>query len=322
MIGNISRIKNFREAVNYLLKKEKQAIIIDTNLSGSNKLELIKELHCCSDLAKYRKRRGRKMEYPGRHLSIGFAESDGLIAEQKLQQIGREIIQGLGYSKNQYLIVKHLRTDPGNLEKHQHDHFHILINSLNWQERKQTQGVDKFEKIKLEKILRELEIKHQLESIESSHVKRYRGNSRQYYLYQQQAKNQEGEIKRIKKIEIQQNIEVQLKNSPELTDFLNNLKTLGIECKFWENRKEIPESEALIKDNAGISFGYQGYQFAGYQLGKDTTLPKLKKLYEREVRVASPEELPQTWSKLPDWSQSNHQEDFITSKNPEKGWEL
>ncbi len=82
---------------------------------------------------------------------ISFASTDGVVKDELKANIAREIVSGLGYTNNQYVVVVHSRDDPGHHWVHNHDHIHIAVNMVNLEGERVN---DWRSRRKLEKILR------------------------------------------------------------------------------------------------------------------------------------------------------------------------
>ena len=106
MIGNISTGSCFKGLVNYLLDPTKQPQVIDTNLTGDRD-EMIWELDRCAE-------QNSRCKKPVKHISIGFALEDGKILDQTIYGIVDRVLEDLGYSSNQYLVVRHGNIDEVN----------------------------------------------------------------------------------------------------------------------------------------------------------------------------------------------------------------
>ncbi len=163
MIGNINTGSDFRGLVNYLLDSSKTPQIDDTNLAGSDCNTMTWELDTCANQRQSTKK-------PVKHISVGFAPDDGQVNSKTVEEIAIAITNGLGYDDNQYLVVRHGRVDPKHDRAHEHDHFHILINAIDFEGKRVG---DRYDKKKLENILRQQEIEHNLTIIASSEQRRY-----------------------------------------------------------------------------------------------------------------------------------------------------
>ena len=204
---------------------------------------------------------------PVKHISIGFAPDDGLLSSETIEEIANAVINGLGYDNNQYLVVRHDRVDPNHDRTHEHDHFHILVNAINFDGQRVTDG---FDKTRLEKILRQQEIKHNLAVIPSSNQHQYKASSTGQIQRMMREIDEYQSGKRTKKptapymIKIQSGIDLASHDRPRLTIFLARLQQLGIDCKFRIEENNVE----------GISYRMQDFKVKGCKLHK-ASLPKL-----------------------------------------------
>ena len=167
MIGNINTGSDFRGLVNYLLDPSKTPQIVDTNLAGGDRNTMTWELDTCANQRPSTKK-------PVKHISIGFAPDDGQLERETVEEIAISIIGGLGYDNNQYIVVRHGRVDPKHDRVHEHDHFHILINAIDFEGKRVR---DSYDKKKLENILRQRETEHNLTIVASSEQRQYKAST-------------------------------------------------------------------------------------------------------------------------------------------------
>jgi Relaxase/Mobilisation nuclease domain len=260
MIGNITTGNDFRGIVNYLLDPTKTPILIDTNLAGFDRHEMIAELKLCAE-------QNYKCQKPVKHISVAFAPEDGEQDYWTVKDVADTIREELGYGDNQFMVVRHDRIDPGHDRVHEHDHFHILINVIDFEGRRVK---DSFERKKLEKILREREINHNLTLVPSSDQRGYKAVStgqvqrmmREIEEYQKQERAERPKVPYT--IKIQSGIDLASHDHPSLSIFIARLQRLQIDPKF------------RIEDNVvkGISYKLQDFKVRGCKL-HNASLPKL-----------------------------------------------
>ncbi|NJK58192.1 MAG: relaxase/mobilization nuclease domain-containing protein [Pleurocapsa sp. SU_5_0] len=259
MIGNITTGKDFRGIVDYLLDPTKTPVLIDTNLAGCDRHEMIAELKLCAE-------QNYRCQKPVKHISVAFAPEDGEQDYWTVKDIADTIREKLGYGDNQFLVIRHDRIDPGHDRTHNHDHFHILINMIDFEGRRVR---DSFERKKLEKILREREINHNLTLVPSSDQREYKAAStgqiqrmmREIEEYQKQERPKVPYT-----IKIQSGIDLASHDRPSLSVFIARLQRLQIDPKF------------RIEDNVvkGISYKLQDFKVRGCKL-HNASLPMLLK---------------------------------------------
>lgn len=171
MIGNITTGSNFKPLMYYLLKESKNATVLGGSVLSRCAATIAREFGFIAEQRPTTKK-------PVKHYSIGFAPSDGIVSDRTKQQIAVDIVRGMGFTKeieidgqkhqeinNQYLVVNHHRHDPAHPKTHNHDHIHIAINLVNYDLERVNDGWDKR---RLEKVLRQLELKYNLTPVLSS----------------------------------------------------------------------------------------------------------------------------------------------------------
>ena len=260
MIGNITTGKDFRGIVDYLLDPTKTPVLIDTNLAGFDRHEMIAELKLCAE-------QNYRCQKPVKHISVAFAPEDGEQDYWTVKDIADTIREELGYDDNQFMVVRHDRIDPGHDRTHNHDHFHILINVIDFEGRRVK---DSFERKKLEKILREREVNHNLTHVHSSDRPGYKATStgqvqrmmREIEEYQKQEREEKPKVPYT--IKIQSGIDLASHDRPSLSIFIARLQRLQIDPKF------------RIEDNVvkGISYKLQDFKVRGCKL-HNASLPRL-----------------------------------------------
>ena len=264
MIGNISTGSNFKGLFKYLLKENKGAIILGGEhvLLEPDPIDLAQQFKFVSQ---YRP----STQKPVKHISIGFAPGDGEIENSTKLEIAEKIVKELGYNDNQWIAIEHQREDPDHDWKHKHDHFHIVINGIT-QDHQRIK--DSFDKTRLEKILRQIEIEKKLTQIRSSKKKDLnRIKSSQLRKYQRET----NEFKQKKRSTppdlptiaiLQSAIDACSCDRPDIKTFLGRLQHLGIE----------PKPYISDKGRKRISYSYKGINVRGSKLHKGS-FPKLIK---------------------------------------------
>jgi hypothetical protein len=174
-------------------------------------------------------------------LSIGFAPTDGVVDDSIKVAISEAVVNGLGYTNNQWIAIAHGRNDPGHDWQHDHDHIHIVINAIDFDGERVS---DSFDKTRLEKILRTLEVEHDLTTVVSSHeCDRQRPQTNQLKRYQRESRKYPDttpEIPMMAKLEAA--IDVASRDKPTMTSFIGRMQQLGIDvrpCITEKGRKRI-----------------------------------------------------------------------------------
>jgi Relaxase/Mobilisation nuclease domain len=265
MIGNITTGRHFRGLVDYLLDPCKTPQIVDTNLSSCDRNIITWELETCASQRPSTKK-------PVKHISIAFAPSDQQVSLNTIEEIALAVIDEMGYGNNQYLIVQHDRVDPGHDRIHEHDHFHILINMIDLEGKRIR---DNHEQKRLERILRQREIEHDLTIVPSSADRHYKAATNG------QTQRMMGEIEKYQTgtriprpvlphaLKIQSGIDLASYDHPSLSVFLARLQQLEIDSKL---RIEM----GRVK---GISYKFQDFKIRGCKLHRAS----FKQLLEHRV---------------------------------------
>ena len=225
MIGKIITGSSFDGLFEYLFKDGKEAEIIggDRVLLEPNATELASQFDWIASTRPTTKK-------PVKHLSIGFAPADGEVDDSTKLAISEAIVNKLGYTNNQWVAIAHGRNDPGHDWQHHHDHLHIVINGIDFNGDRVS---DSFDKTRLEKILRELEVEHKLTKVVSSHqCNRQRPKTNQLQRYQRECRkhpNTAPEIPVMAKLEAA--IDFASQDRPTMTSFIGRMQQLGIDVR-------------------------------------------------------------------------------------------
>lgn len=252
MIGNVTTGNHFRGLVDYLLDPSKTPQIVDTNLAGIDHNTMTWELDTCAS-------QRPSIKKPVKHISVGFAPNDGRLNLETIEEIASAVINGLGYDNNQYLVVRHGRVDPKHDRIHEHDHFHILINMVNFEGKRVE---DSYDKKKLENILRQQEIEHNLTVVPCSEQRKYKASTtgqvqrmmREVEEYRTKARTERPIVPHA--LKIQSGIDLASRDLPSLKVFLARLQQLQIDPKLRVEEGKI----------TGISYRLQDFKIRGCKL--------------------------------------------------------
>ncbi len=231
MIGKITTGSNFDRLFRYLLKDDKEARIIggDRILLEPNATELASQFNWIASTRSTTKK-------PVKHISIGFAPTDGEVDDSIKVAISEAVVNGLGYTNNQWIAIAHGRNDPGHDWQHDHDHIHIVINAIDFNGERVS---DSFDKTRLEKILRALEAEHDLTPVVSSNqCDRQRPKTNQLKRYQRESREYPDtapEIPIMAKLEAA--IDVASRDKPTMTSFIGRMQQLGIDVRPYITEK-------------------------------------------------------------------------------------
>jgi Relaxase/Mobilisation nuclease domain len=264
MIANITKGEDFGGIFRYLLKENKDAEIIGGNVGGQTPQELETEFEMFSSL-------NPKVQKTVTHFSLAFAPEDGEIDRETKVRIADRIITEMGYSYAQHLIVSHGRNDPGHDEEHNHDHLHIVANSVDLSGR----WVDDFQNYpRLEKILRRIEQAENLRQVESSWcVKHNAPTHGQKQRHKRELREVAEGVRDIATAPVSDRLQLAIDRAAAenqtVGDFAVQLARAGITCKLKITRTGKVQ---------GISYQMEGVSFQGNQL-YDASLPKLQSVY-------------------------------------------
>ncbi|BAU67428.1 Relaxase/mobilization nuclease family protein (plasmid) [Stanieria sp. NIES-3757] len=231
MIGKITTGSNFERLFKYLLRDNKQARILsgDRLLLEPDAKELASQFSWIASTRPTTKK-------PVKHISIGFAPTDGKVDVSTKVAISEAVVNGLGYTNNQWIAIAHGRNDPGHDWQHHHDHIHIVINAIDFNGERVS---DSFDKTRLEKILRTLEAEHNLSPVVSSHeCDRHRPKTNQIKRYQRESREYPDTVPEIPMMaKLEAAIDVASRDRPTMTLFIARMQQLGIDVRPYITEK-------------------------------------------------------------------------------------
>lgn len=228
MIGKITTGSNFGNLFNYLFKEDQDAVLLKPECTNRTFSEIATQFETIASLNPHTSK-------PVKHISLGFAPADGIVTDDLKRKIAEAIVQELGYRNNQWVLVKH-----GREPDHQHDHVHLVINMVGYDGARVKDG---FDKSRLQKILRKLELEHKLTPVESSKSRnfrrpstnRYKKFEEEYNVWQEKLKTDplavppgEPEIQLLEAI-----IQAAIADKPTFTTYLARLQQLGYKCELY-----------------------------------------------------------------------------------------
>lgn len=220
MIPKIKTGSSFSGVLNYTLKNEKDAIIIDKNMLGDTPEQLNNEFKM---LAEQNTRAQKKVK----HIILSFAPEDReVLTRDKMIDISQEFIAEMGYTDNQYITALHTDT--------KHQHLHIILNRVKNSDKKVVN--DSHEKRKGSRIARSLERKYNLRITPSEKIEGVKHESKEEReLKQRLATSNTDEVTHKEKIkEVVKNA---VKDSKKIDDVILKLKNSGVKLHFTGNKK-------------------------------------------------------------------------------------
>jgi Relaxase/Mobilisation nuclease domain len=261
MIANITKGADFGGLFKYLLHHSKSAEIIGGNVGGETPHALAAEFLAFANL-------NQRVRKPVNHMSLGFAPEDGTIDRIRQERIAARIVEEMGYGNAQYLVVAHGREDPGHDAHHDHDHLHIVANSVDLNGK----WVDDFQSFRrMEAILRKVERDEGLRQIESSwEVKRNAPTHGQTQRIKREVREVAAGERETVTLAVSERLQMAIdkaaNQSRTVIEFARSLASDGISTQFKVTRTGKVQ---------GISYNMEGVKFQGNQLF-DASLPKLQ----------------------------------------------
>ncbi len=249
MICKIIQGAGFSGACNYLMNKDGAEVISYTNIRGYDKKLTAQDFITIASQNK----RVKKKEM---HIVVSFYKNDTNITNEQMKEMAEKIIEGMGFINAQYLIVRHNDTE--------HPHFHILMNRIDMDGKTVN---DRYSKIKLAKIRKELENEHPELTpangidLENTNFEKLKGDDKvRYYIYNA--------------------INKEIKNSKNIYELIDKLK------KNYNIETTLKYRSGSIDVIEGIKFCYKNKTFSGSKINKQCSyLNLLKTMSQQQVNV-------------------------------------
>ena len=246
MIVKHTKGRSFRGVLNYLWSKE-GATHIGGNMAGVTPRQLSAEFQVSRLL-------NPRVERAVYHASLSLPHHEHL-DEEKWKAIASSYLEGMGFTDNQYVIVRHTDRD--------HDHIHLVASRI-----KLTGECvhDSWDHRRAEALARKLEQDYQLAPVQLSwEVERSAPTTGEMrYLYRQQEEferhQRDTAPEPSARMKLQALADRAAADSPTMTRFLERLKAAGVEVKV-----KITQRTETIQ---GISYAVDGVAIAGNKLGK------------------------------------------------------
>lgn len=269
MIAKTSKGRGFRGILNYAMEKDCE--ILDSNMAGQTPRALAAEF---GEVRKLRPTLGKAVVHTALSAPVGEHISDDLWRE-----IGQNFREKMGYTDNQFIMVKHKDTD--------HQHVHIIANRIT-----HTGEVvsDANDYKRLNKTMREIELEYGLTQVAS--------------ISERKAPTK-GEIERSVRTgepstrqQLQQLASAAALDCRSYTDYAQRLETVGVEL--------IPYTQMDDTKLNGLMYRLDGVSMKGSDLGKayapsglakqgvtyvkDRDVAEIKRASEREAHRAAQEQ--------------------------------
>jgi hypothetical protein len=255
MIGKITKGNGFAGVCSYILSKD-EARLIGGNMASTTPRQLAAEFRVFSQ-------KNQRVQVPVEHISLSPSPGDRELDDTEWQAITQDLLDGLGMSQHQYIVVLHNDTE---FDGKPRPHAHIIANRVSIDGQCADSWLDFH---RAEEVIRHLERKYELTPVASSWES-------------QRAADTTGQIRRLKReTELgekpQDSIKRRLQNlcdqatadRPTMSQYLQRLKDAGVETRIRETRT------GKIQ---GISYELDGVAFAGHKLGRNYSWQGLQKL--------------------------------------------
>lgn len=248
--------------------------VIGGNMSGQTPRELAQEFGAFQE-------QRPDIQKPVHHASLSAAKNEKLPIE-KWNQIAEKYVEKMGFGNSPYIVIQHLDTE--------HDHIHIVTSRID------TNGkiVSDFQsKTRAEKIMREVELEHDLQRVMPSREIERRAPTRG----ELEELSRTGE--RSAKMRLQDTIDRALRNQPDVAGFISQLDKTGV--KINPNLQSTDrvsgvsfehDGEVLKGSNLGRGYSWQGLQKRGlnYDQQRDLVLLKEAKVKYLEAQLERQQE--------------------------------
>ncbi|MVN92669.1 relaxase/mobilization nuclease domain-containing protein [Mucilaginibacter aquatilis] len=228
--------KGFKGALGYNLDKVAKDVakVLTSTFNKENDLKaILKEV----SLVRMQRPNLAKYFY---HTSLNFPTSENLKDEQ-MKTIAADYLKRMGFGNNQHVIFRHFDAD--------HPHLHILVNRIGYDGSVVSDSQDYK---RSEQVLRQLEKKYQLTEVIGSKQAQERAMTKNEWEMMKHTNKPSAKMK------IQEAAKGALKDKPSIEVFIQRLEKENINVLF---------NQASTGFVSGISYGYEGLQFKGAQLG-------------------------------------------------------
>jgi hypothetical protein len=255
MIGKITKGNGFTGICSYVLSKD-EARLIGGNMASTTPRQLAAEFRVFSQ-------KNQRVQLPVEHISLSPSPLDRELDDSEWQTLAIDLLDGLGMSQNQYIVVLHNDTE---FEGKPRPHAHIIVNRVSIDGQCADSWLDFH---RAEEVIRHLEQKYQLTPVASSWSSL-------------RAADSEGQMHREKReaslgVHPQESIKRRLQNlcdiaaadQPSLSQYKKRLLDAGVETRIRETRT------GKIQ---GISYELEGVAFPGHKLGRNYSWSGLQKL--------------------------------------------
>ncbi|WP_431129835.1 relaxase/mobilization nuclease domain-containing protein [Flagellimonas flava] len=237
MIAKQIKGKDFYGLLAYNEKKVEndQGCMLDTNITHDTVVNMTREFNIVRQL---RPRLGKAVY----HVSLSLPIGDNL-GDREFTALAFDYLKGMGFDNNQYIVYRHTDT--------QHEHIHIIANRVKYSGKVVSDSRDYQ---RSEKLVRKLETKYGLSTLERSELKKKAGITQNEI--EKAIRTGQAPIKLV----LQQRIDGALLRSNNVVGFIEELK----------KKKVYPMFNASLTTGkvTGISFDHEGVVYKGSTLGR------------------------------------------------------
>ena len=237
MIAKQIKGKDFYGLLAYNEKKVErdQGYVLDTSITHDTVVNMTREFNMVRQL----RPRLSKAVY---HVSLSLAPGENL-GDRDFTALAFDYLKGMGFDSNQYITYRHTDT--------RHEHIHIIANRVKYSGEVVSDSRDYK---RSEQLVRKLEAKYGLSTLESPELKKKAG------ITQQEIEKAIRTGKAPIKFVLQQRIDGALLRSKDISTFIGELKKKKVYPMF--------NASATTGRVSGISFDHEGVVYKGSTLGR------------------------------------------------------
>jgi hypothetical protein len=295
MNGKIVFAAKFSNCLNYVMNKEGAKLLETDYLAGKTVEQLTREFNLIASVSD-------RIKKPVMHLSLSPHPDDRLSDEKKIN-FCVELLKAIGMDKCQRVIVEH--NDTTTPDGKPRPHLHLVVNRIPMDSDKAVNS--SWIKVKLQKALDSLRqaynltpIRNREEILEKTpttgEIRRYRSELKDYQVNKRSIPPEMPVI-----MQFQQQIKAAATSSQTIIDFLEKVKSTGIE----------PNVVFITNDRIkGITYKKDDYWFSGYQLGRGYTFQGLQKHYGIDYQPERDDRLLKESSKSSSFSNNKDKSDL------------
>jgi len=255
MIGKITKGNGFTGVCSYLLDKD-EARLIGGNMASTTPRQLAAEFRVFSQ-------KNLRVQLPVEHISLSPSPLDRELDDSEWQTLAQDLLDGLGMTQNQYIVVLHNDTE---FEGKPRTHAHIIANRVSIDGQCADSWLD-FRRA--EEVIRHLEQKYELTPVASS-WESFRAADTTGQIRREKRFASLGEKPMISiKRRLQSICDQAAADQPTMSQYKKRLLDAGVETRIRETR---------TGKKKGISYELEGVAVAGHKLGRNYRLCGLQKI--------------------------------------------